>query len=257
MQNGGMRWVHAANIGGVRNFSKLGGVRKLSVVRCVPRDRAEGAARCPFDSVLSHRGGLCARLPDGHSLFPQTGKGEATLFERVGGRKCLHATLQELYTRLHADPAIQKMFIRNFDKEVHAQTCFWTEMLGGPRDWTNTPNDYAEKYGVHAVNYTSMLNRHSLTLLITPEHAECWLAHLRAAAAKCIPDSQAAAALLAHATPLARALVNHPTTGPRPGEKLFDCHRATEYKDGTKLSGTHRKAECPCFVPGTVQPDNC
>ena len=212
-------------------------------------DRAECGARCLLGSVLSHRGGLCARLPDGYTLFPQTNKGEATLFERVGGRKCLHATLRSLYTRLHADPAIQKMFIRNFDKEVHAQTCFWTEMLGGPRDWTNTPNDCAEKYGGHAVNYTSMVNRHSLTLLITPEHAECWLTHLRAAAAECIADNQAAAALLAHATPLARALVNHPA-GARPaGEQLFDCHRATEYKDGAKLSGMDRKVDGPCCFP--------
>ena len=197
---------------------------------------ASSKRRCPLAAVLSHRGGLCTRL-EGHSLWPHTPQGQPSLYERVGGRSCLRATLRSLYTRLHADPAIQQMFIRNFDKEVHAQTCFWTEMLGGPKDWTNAPNDCTEKYGVHAVNYTSMLNRHSPTLLITPEHAECWLAHLRDAAVECITDSEAAEAMIAHATPLARALINQPTGAC--AAKLFDCHRSAEYKDGAKLAGAH------------------
>jgi hypothetical protein len=72
MQNGGMRWVHAANIGGVRNFSKLGGVRKLSTVFVVFRGtglKAPPAAHstrcchtavgyahvCQMGTVCSHR----------------------------------------------------------------------------------------------------------------------------------------------------------------------------------------------------------
>jgi hemoglobin len=117
------------------------------------------------------------------------------LFGSIGGRPTIDSLIDGLYDRIEADPVLRPMFGRNLSGERAGQKRFFSEWLGGD----------AAAYSGSA--YMSLKDRHDL-LPITPDIAERWLGHFKAALECSVADLEAQTTILTSVRRLAMALVN-------------------------------------------------
>lgn len=168
--------------------------------------------RASLNPHVAHRGGLPARL---RRLYP-----DPSLFERLGGGRCVAKIVDGLYDRLAADPALRPKFAGDLVQERKNQKQFFTEWLGGP-----------PLYSQH-IAFRGLRQIHD-HLHISPKDAARWLRHFEAAleAAEVAPPLRKE--LFATLRPLARALVNH-TRDAQPGEHR--CHPGKRYAEAAQAA---------------------
>jgi truncated hemoglobin YjbI/ankyrin repeat protein len=138
---------------------------------------------------VEHRRFLAYREP--HRPFA------GDLFARIGGQAAIDSLIAGLYDRIETDTELRPLFGRDLTNERDAQKRFFSEWLGGDREYSDRA-------------YLPMKHRHEL-LPITRELANKWLAHFRAALSVAVSDVAARAAIDAQTTLFARALVNEGT----------------------------------------------
>lgn len=64
-------------------------------------------------------------------------EGRAALFDRLGGREALFATVRDFYERVQADPTLQPFFEHlDMSKQIDKQVAFLTYAFGGPSRYT-------------------------------------------------------------------------------------------------------------------------
>ena len=86
-------------------------------------------------------------------------------FARIGGNATIETLIDGLYDRIEADAALRPLFGRDITSEREAQKRFFTEWLGGERNYSSCA-------------YLPLKHRHDL-LPITRALASQWLAHFR------------------------------------------------------------------------------
>jgi truncated hemoglobin YjbI/ankyrin repeat protein len=121
---------------------------------------------------------------------------DSDVFTRIGGRATIDSLIEGLYDRIETDPELRPLFGRDLTNERDAQKRFFSEWLGGDREYSDRA-------------YLPLKHRHEL-LPITRELASKWLAHFRAAL-DIVSDGAARSAIDERATVLAMALVNEAT----------------------------------------------
>ena len=126
--------------------------------------------------------------PEAHHPF------DAAFFARIGGSAAIESLIERLYQRIETDAALRPLFGRDLSNEREGQRRFFTEWLGGEAI-----------YSRHA--HLPLKHRHDL-LPITPELADAWLAHFRAALEGAVRDPAARHAIEQRICVLAAALVN-------------------------------------------------
>jgi hemoglobin len=116
------------------------------------------------------------------------------IFARIGGAPAIDALIEGLYDRIEADPALRPLFGRDLTNEREGQKRFFTEWLGGERNYSD-----------HA--HLSLKHRHDL-LPITRSLAGKWLAHFRGTLDSTVSDADAHCTIYDNVRLLALALVN-------------------------------------------------
>jgi truncated hemoglobin YjbI len=127
--------------------------------------------------------------PEAHRRFAGS-----DVFLHIGGAAAVDTLINGLYDRIEIDAALRPMFGRDTTNERAAQKRFFTEWLGGERDYSD-----------HA--HLPLKHRHDL-LPITHALAEKWLAHFRSSLDSAVSNADARRAIYDDVHLLATALVN-------------------------------------------------
>src|SRR5216684_40714 len=115
-------------------------------------------------------------------------------FAQIGRTAAVAALIDGLYDRIEADAALRPLFGSDLANEREAQTRFFTEWLGGEKNYSDRA-------------FHSLKQRHDL-LPITPGLAGKWLAHFRDSLDSTVSDHNARQVIYDAVHRLATALVN-------------------------------------------------
>jgi truncated hemoglobin YjbI len=113
---------------------------------------------------------------------------------RIGGAAAIDALINGLYDRIETDAALRPLFGRDATHERAAQKRFFTEWVGGDRDYSDRA-------------HLPLKHRHDL-LPITHAPAEKWFAHFRSSLDSAVSDATARRTIYNEVHLLAMALVN-------------------------------------------------
>jgi truncated hemoglobin YjbI/ankyrin repeat protein len=116
------------------------------------------------------------------------------LFGRIGGQATVETLIDGLYDRIERDALLYPLFGRDLTAERKGQKCFFSEWLGGEREYSN-------------IAHLPLKHRHDL-LPITRALADKWLEHFRASLKIAVPDAEARCLIYEKVSLLAVALVN-------------------------------------------------
>ncbi len=118
-----------------------------------------------------------------------------TLFARIGGRASVEAVVDAFYDAVAADAPLRALYPADLRPSREKLVLFFEQWLGGePR--------YSERYG------HPRLRRRHFPFIITGDHAERWLAHMRAALVSRALDADDFNSIWGRVEPLARHMVN-------------------------------------------------
>jgi truncated hemoglobin YjbI/ankyrin repeat protein len=115
-------------------------------------------------------------------------------FARIGGNATIETLIDGLYDRIEADAALRPLFGRDIASEREAQKRFFTEWLGGERNYSSCA-------------YLPLKHRHDL-LPITRALASRWLAHFRGSLDIAVSDVDARRVIFEKTRVVAMALIN-------------------------------------------------
>ncbi|MBP2706971.1 group 1 truncated hemoglobin [Microbispora sp. RL4-1S] len=116
----------------------------------------------------------------------------ASIFDQIGGAGAVHATVEEFYTRVVGDPALQGYFADVDMKKLKAhQRSFVAAALGGPQEYRGK----------------SMREAHA-GLKIPGEHFDLVVGHLAGALAACGVPAETIGAIASALAPLKAEIVD-------------------------------------------------
>jgi hemoglobin len=139
-------------------------------------------------------------------LAPRTpgaaGQPRTTPFERLGGREAVRRLIDEFYRRVASDPELRPLFPADLEPGIEKQKLFMEQWLGG------APL-FSMEHG------QPMLRRRHFPHVITRDHAERWLSHMRAALDAVGAERELLEEVLQRLGPLAMHMVNEGQDVPR------------------------------------------
>lgn len=127
---------------------------------------------------------------------------QSTPFERLGGREIVRRIVDDFYERVAADEVLRPLFPDDLEPGIERQRLFLEQWLGGAPAYSMTHGQ-------------PMLRRRHFPFVIGREHAERWLAHMRAAFAANDVPGELSDEILQRLEPLAYHMINEGQDVPR------------------------------------------